>query len=196
MTTPPPPMPSNNSPDPGLPAWARAPRNKGEVPEAQLAQYIGPRWEQSYRRKLAVFQADASFVPTWNWAAMIFTSFWFLYRKLYLAFAVFMIVPAVAFNLLTRSDVQITMANLQQPENEWLAAMYFAVQASSMIAAGGTANWFLFRRARAATRLAQLQKLPAEEASRLIGRIGGVNRGATLLLLALTIMGLVASMRA
>lgn len=65
--------------------------------------------------------------------------------------------------------------------------MNMAVFASSLIAAGGTANWFLFRRARAAMRLVALQQLPAAEALTLLQRIGGVNRGGTTLFLVLSL---------
>ena len=37
--------------------------------DENLAVFIGPRGEPTYRRKLAPFRDDPAFVPTWNWAA-------------------------------------------------------------------------------------------------------------------------------
>lgn len=195
MTTPPP-ASSERSPEPELPAWAKRKQNPSGLPEEQLSVFIGPKWATTYRAKLQPFVDDPAFVPTWNWAAACFGSLWFLYRKLYLAFAAFTILPSLAFNLLTKSDVQITATTLRDPANEWLAAMYGAVLVSSMIAAGGTANWFLFRRARAAIRLVQMQGLPPDQALILVERIGGVNRRGALFLILLGVVLTFASLRA
>jgi hypothetical protein len=54
-----------------------------------------------------------------------------------------------------------------------------------MIAAGGTANWLLFRRARAATQFVAQQQLSEMDARTMLGRLGGVHKGPTLLLVVL-----------
>lgn len=189
MTTP----PIGNSmppslPEPELPAWAKRRAPGGQLPDGDLALFIGRKWEGTYRRKFAPFLEDSSFVPTWNWSAALATPFWFLYRKLYLVFFAFFMLPGLAFRWLTGSETLLTMQNVQQPENQSLLLMNVAVYVSSVIAAGGTANWFLYRRARAATRLVSMQQLPRSEANSLLQRIGGVNRGGTILFVTLSLV--------
>jgi len=96
------------------------------------------------------------------------------------------------FRWLTGSDTPQTVAELSKPENEWLQIMSIAVFVSSSLAAGGTANWFLFRRARAASRLVSMQGVPTSEGIDLMRRMGGVNRTATslfvVLMLVITLM--------
>ena len=189
MTTP----PIGNSmppslPEPELPALAKRRAPGGQLPDGDLALFIGRKWEGTYRRKFAPFLEDSSFVPTWNWSAALATPFWFLYRKLYLVFFAFFMLPGLAFRWLTGSETLLTMQNVQQPENQSLLLMNVAVYVSSVIAAGGTANWFLYRRARAATRLVSMQQLPRSEANSLLQRIGGVNRGGTILFVTLSLV--------
>ena len=203
MTTPPmptgpdtpperPPEPQNQLPPNELPRWAQKQnqqRSLEQPSDAEMEAFIGPKWEKVYRRKLAPFLDDASFVPTWNWSAAIaFPPAWFLYRKLYLPFAFFFMMPGIALRLLTGTDKPLTMAAMQLPENEWLLMMNAAVFVSTMLASGGTANWFLYRRARAANRLVIQQQLPAVEARLLLQRVGGVNKLATGLFVALSAM--------
>jgi hypothetical protein len=174
---------STGTPEPTLPAWAQRKSPMRELSDENLAVFIGPRWEPTYRRKLAPFRDDPAFVPTWNWAAALFGAFWFLYRKLYLAFAVFMLASMFALRLFIGSDVQVTGTTLLDPANRWLLGMQIALGISSLLAHGGSANWFLYRRARAAIRLVALQSMPEEESRRLLARIGGVNRGGLVFLL-------------
>lgn len=164
--------------DPGLPRWARKRPQESLLTDERMSAFIGPKWDRVYRKKLAPFLEDAAFVPTWNWsAAFAFPlGIWFLYRKLYLAFALFFLVPRIAFSMLTGADAPLTMDTFRNPENQWLAKMFLAVMVSSALAAGGTANWFLFRRARVAARLISMQQLPNDESLALLTRIGGVNR--------------------
>lgn len=178
---------------PELPRWARQAGRSNEFSEERMQAYFGPKWEKSYRRKLAPFFEDSSFVPTWNWpAAIAFPPAWFLYRKLYVPFTIFFLVPGFVFRWLTGSDTPQTVAELSKPENEWLQLMSIAVFVSSSLAAGGTANWFLFRRARAASRLVSMQGVSASEGLDLMRRMGGVNRTATslfvVLMLVITLM--------
>lgn len=178
---------------PELPRWARQAGPSDEFSEERMQAYFGPKWEKSYRRKLAPFFEDSSFVPTWNWpAAIAFPPAWFLYRKLYVPFTIFFLVPGFVFRWLTGSDTPQTVTELSKPENEWLQLMSIAVFVSSSLAAGGTANWFLFRRARAASRLVSMQGVSASEGLDLMRRVGGVNRTATslfvVLMLVITLM--------
>ena len=143
--------PGSSAPDPNLPPWARPRSIANPLNEERMAAFIGPRWP-TYQKKFAQFLEDPSFVPTWNWSAAFFQSAWFLYRKLYLAAFGFMLIPGLVFRFLTGSDGQLTMTELQKPENEGLMLMQVAVGISAIIAAGGVANWLLFRRARAAVR--------------------------------------------
>lgn len=173
-------------PSPELPRWARPASASGEFSEERMAAYFGPKWETTYRRKLAPFFDDPSFVPTWNWpAAIAFPPAWFLYRKLYVPFTIFFLLPGFVFRWLTGSDTAQTVTELAKPENEWLKVMSVAIFVSSSLAAGGTANWFLFRRARAASRLVSMQEVPEREGLELLRRMGGVNRTATTLFVVL-----------
>ncbi len=205
MTIPPTPSGSDTPPEPeqsesppnDLPRWAQKQnlqRSLEQPSEVEMEAFIGPKWEKVYRRKMAPFFEEASFVPTWNWSAAIaFPPAWFLYRKLYLPFAFFFLMPGIAFRLLTGTDKPLTMAAMQLPENEWLLMMNAAVFVSTMLASGGTANWFLYRRARAANRLVIQQQLPPGESQRLLRRVGGVNKTATALFVALSMMLAVAT---
>ena len=196
-----PPMPSGSdtppelppeAPNNGLPNWAQKQnqqRSLEQPSDSDMEAFIGPKWDKVYRRKMAPFFEEASFVPTWNWSAAIaFPPAWFLYRKLYLPFAFFFLLPGIAFRLLTGTDKPLTMAAMQLPENEWLLMMNAAVFVSTMLASGGTANWFLYRRARAANRLVVQQQLPRAEEELLLRRVGGVNTLATSLFVALSMM--------
>ena len=196
-----PPMPSGSdtppelppeAPNNELPNWAQKQnqqRSLEQPSDADMGAFIGPKWDKVYRRKMAPFFEEASFVPTWNWSAAIaFPPAWFLYRKLYLPFAFFFLLPGIAFRVLTGTDKPLTMAAMQLPENEWLLVMNAAVFVSTMLASGGTANWFLYRRARAANRLVVQQQLPRAEEELLLRRVGGVNTLATSLFVALSMM--------
>jgi Protein of unknown function (DUF2628) len=185
----------SGAPDPNLPAWARRQQGANPMTEARLAAFIGPRWEV-YQRKFAPFFEEPAFVPTWNWSAALFQSAWFLYRKLYLAAFAFMLGPGLVFRLLTGSDAQLTMTELQKPENEGLLLMQLAVGVSSIITSGGVANWLLFRRARAAVRLAALQSMPEGETLPWLERVGGINRLGVALAAAVFVMSLYATVRA
>lgn len=190
------PAQSKTNPDPNLPAWARKQQNAANpLSDARMLAFIGPKWP-TYQVKFAQFLEDPSFVPTWNWSAAFFQSGWFLYRKLYLAAFGFMLLPGLAFRLLTGSETQLTMTELQKPENRGLLMMQLAVGVSSIIAAGGVANWLLFRRARAAVRIALAQELPSTEELPWLARVGGINRIGVALAVALFIMSVYAAMGA
>lgn len=173
---------------PEVPAWAHRQAGSQLLSDERMARYFGSKWEVVYKRKLKPFFEDPSFLPTWNWSAALAMPLWFLYRKLYLPFAVFFLLPNFAFRLLTRSDTPLTLENMSKPENEWLVMMSLAVHVSSVIAAGGTANWLLFRRARAASQFVSTQQLPREEELSLLERMGGVNRLTTALVLSLMLL--------
>ncbi len=174
--------------DPNLPEWARKPKMSGNpLTEARLAAFIGPQWPK-YARKFAAFQEDPSFVPTWNWSAALVPFVWFLFRKLYLAAIVVVIAPGFIVRLLTDSDSQMTQQELMKEENQWLLLVYAGVWLSTVITAGGLGNWLLFRRARAAARIAELQALPDADALTWLQRVGGVNRTGAILAIAIVLM--------
>lgn len=180
MSTPP--------PTPPLPSWATKTKpgapEPGSPADQQLAAFIGPRWT-TYRRKFRPFFEDARFTPTWNWAAALLSPAWFLYRKLYLPFALFAMLPSLAFGLLWQSgDLPVrempsplpgggTVVTLT-PDATLLAA---GVLVSVAILAGGTANFLLFRRAAAAMRVVGA-RVPGGEAVTLLRRVGGTSWAA------------------
>jgi hypothetical protein len=112
VTTPP---PTHSTP---TPSWSRprgGPPEPGSALDEQFAAFIGPRWPR-YRQKFAPFYDDARFQPTWNWAAGLFIGMWFLYRKLYVPFVFFAIVPSIAFSMLLGDIPQLqTVPNPQRP---------------------------------------------------------------------------------
>jgi len=165
----------------GRPMPMRAP---GAVEfEERLGVFIGPRWERSYRRKLAVFVEDPSFVPTWNWSAFLATPFWFLYRKMYLWFAVFFFLPGFVLKWLVPSAATMTTPDeLMKPENQQALLVMLAVQLSTHLAAAGLANWLLFRRARTAIRVIGLQPMSSGDALQLLRRVGGTSSMLTYVL--------------
>jgi len=169
--------------------------SENPLTDPRLATFIGPRWSV-YQRKFAPFFEDPGFVPTWNWSAALFQSAWFLYRKLYLAAFAFMLGPGVVFRLLTGSDVQMTMAEMQKPENQGLLMVNVAVGISSIIAAGGVGNWLLYRRARAAVQLSSMQALPASETLPWLARVGGINHLGVALAMAVFVMSVYATVMA
>lgn len=185
----------SGTPDPNLPAWARKRSLANPLTDERMTAFIGPRWP-TYQRKFAPFLEDPAFVPTWNWSAALFQSAWFLYRKLYLAAFGFMLIPGLVFRFLTGSDGQLTMAELQKPENEGLMLMQIAVGISSIIAAGGVANWLLFRRARAAVRLAAIQDMSDADTLPWLARVGGINRMGVALAVAVFFMSVYAALKA
>ena len=138
--------------------------------ERRLGLFIGPRWSR-YQRKFQPFLQDASFVPTWNWAAAFGTEYWFLYRKMYLWFAIFLFVPTWTLQWLWGEPM--TPAAIMAPENERLRLLALALQLSQRLAAGGIANWLLFRRARAAVVIIDAQRMPPGEGESLLRRLGG-----------------------
>jgi hypothetical protein len=166
--------PNNSASSPnGAPTAMRAP-GASEF-EARMGAFIGPRWEKSYRKKLAVFVDDPSFVPTWNWSAFFALPFWFLYRKMYLWFAAFFFVPTALLNWLVPDATTLTPDDLLKPENQQALLMIAAVQLSARIAAGGVSNWLLFRRGRTAIRVVGMQPMPAEDSMQLLRRVGGTS---------------------
>lgn len=76
-----------------------------DVPIEDLELFIGSRKKEYYMKKLTHIKeqmyAKNSKGPlsvfTWNWAAFIFPSVWFAYRKMYLHFILFTIIPAILY---------------------------------------------------------------------------------------------------
>jgi hypothetical protein len=187
-----------SSPEAPLPAWAQRMRQgtpSGAAPldpetELRFSVFIGPRWK-TYRAKLQPFFDDPSFVPTWNWAAAFFSPFWFLYRKLYLAFLLFWFAPSYGLSLLSGENKPtgpLTPDAMLRPENRPLLLLNLGIMLSASIAAGGTGNYFLWRRGRAALAAVELQQLPSDESITLLRRVGGVSPLMLALALAFTLV--------
>ncbi|MEO7362538.1 MAG: DUF2628 domain-containing protein [Gemmatimonadaceae bacterium] len=170
-----------------LPRWATKQQSSAPFSDQRMAAYIGPRWESTYRAKLARFIEDPAFTPTWNWAAAIGSPFWFLYRKLYLSFLAFLILPNMVFGFVMGDQDPSVLKNPESPEAMTFVMMWVAVAVSAGIAAGGTANWFLFRRARAASMVVTMQQVPEDVAVSRLARLGGVSIRPVVLFLIFTL---------
>ena len=181
---------------PSLPTWA-TPKPAAGPPapdsplDRQFGAFIGPRWPR-YRRKFTPFFTEPRFQPTWNWAAALtipLFGLWFLYRKLYLPAIAFWMLPSIALSLLWRGGPVTMQDILGNPDLQLLIS---GVQLSTVILAGGTANFLLFRRAQAAIRLVQARGASEEQAKTLLARVGRVNALAVLggLVLMLLMVGL------
>lgn len=171
---------------PPLPSWAT--RQAGGAPapgspaDQQLAAFVGPRWE-TYRRKFRPFFDDARFTPTWNWAAALLSPAWFLYRKLYLPFALFAMLPSLAFGLLWRSG-ELPVREVPSPIaggtplvtlTPDAAILAVGVLVSTAILAGGTANFLLYRRAVTAVRVIGARTPGTDAALALLRKVGGTS---------------------
>lgn len=170
-----------------LPPWARAKQSGAPAPDSpldrQYAAFVGPRWA-TYRKKFTPYFEDPRFQPTWNWsaaAAAFVGPFWFLYRKLYVPAIAFWMLPQIALSLLWRGQ-PITMQDIvgNTPVSQDIKLLVVGVQLSTVILAGGTANFLLFRRAQAAIRLVQARAANEEQALPLLARVGRVNVFAVL----------------
>ena len=181
---------------PPLPSWANRPAAGAPAPgspaDQLLAAFIGPRWA-TYRRKFRPFFDDARFTPTWNWAAalspLLGGPFWFVYRKLYVPALAFWLLPSIAMGLLWQGQsvpMQEVLSPTRSARAQEFLLMVAGVQLSTMILAGGTANFLLFRRAQAALRVVTARAGAGDAALTLLGRVGRVNRGGVLIVVALT----------
>lgn len=181
--------PGTPVPQPELPRWATKAKASAPFSEERMAAYIGPRWESTYRRKLSGFFADPAFAVTWNWAAFFVGPLWFMYRKLYLAFLLFLVASQLLGTRLLMGVEKTTLT----PEALWsseggpaqliMAGFYFTIH----LAAAGTANWLLFRRARTQSLIATIQQIPEDVAISRLSRVGGVSTLPVVLLLILQV---------
>lgn len=178
----------NPPPQNELPRWAMKSVASTPFSDARMAAYIGPRWESTYRAKLSRFFVDPSFTVTWNWAAALGSPFWFLYRKLYMAAMAFMLIPNFAFSLVMADRDPKVLERPESPEAIQYIIMWVGVTISAGIAAGGTANWFLFRRARAASLLVSVQQVPEDVAISRLQSLGGVSARGVLLFFAIALV--------
>jgi hypothetical protein len=85
--------------------------------------------------------------------------------------------PQIALSLLWRGE-PISMQDVTT--NADLKLLVGGVTLSTVILAGGTANFLLFRRAQAAIRLVQSRGASEEQAQSLLARVGRVNAIAVL----------------
>ena len=183
---------------PPLPSWATQKRTGAPEPGSALDQqfetFIGPRWE-TYRRKFAPFFEEARFQPTWNWSAALFSPIWFLYRKLYLPFVFFWIAPGMAFRMLWLGDPPKAADVATNPQLvQDFRLIFLGVQLSAMVLAGGTANYLLYRRARAAIVLAEQRAPDMDTLQLILTRLGSVNRtGVAVVLVMLGVAAVVMS---
>lgn len=172
---------------PELPRWAN--KNKVSTPfsEERMAAFIGPRWESTYRRKLAGFFADPAFAVTWNWAAFLVGPIWFFYRKLYLAFGIFWIASQVlAARLFVGFEQEaLSPQALSTSEGKPVLMILGGLYLTINLASAGTANWFLFRRARFKSLVVTVQQVPEDVAISRLQRVGGVALLPVILLLLL-----------
>lgn len=174
-------------PQPELPRWATKSKTAATFSEERMAAYVGPRWESTYRRKLSGFFADPAFSVSWNWAAFVVGPLWFLYRKLYLAFILFFAASqALSSYLLVGIDRQALSAQaLSSPEGKPTLMILLGLSFTIHLAAAGTANWLLYRRARFKSLIVTLQQVPEDVAISRLQRLGGVNVAPIVLLVLL-----------
>ena len=174
---------------PPLPSWATKAQPGAPTPgspaDLQLGAFIGPRWT-TYRRKFRPFFEDGHFTPTWNWAAALLLPAWFLYRKLYLPFVFFSMLPGLGFALLWRSGEMpfrqvpnpITGVGTVDTLTEQGQIVMLAVVLSTAVLAGGTANFLLYRRAMAAVRVVSARVPGGDPALALLRKVGGTSWAA------------------
>jgi Tfp pilus assembly major pilin PilA len=130
----------------------------------ELAMFVGKNTDK-YLRKFSKFTENGNtFTATWHWPAFFFTFWWTLYRKMY----------------------------------GWVILAFFLalvpyVHLLSMVGFGISANYLYYRHAQ--KKLAGLRTAPASEADRAasIGRAGGVNNVAIVLLLLVPILAILAA---
>jgi hypothetical protein len=186
--------------EPPLPTWAQpkakdGPPAPGSALDTQYETFIGPRWETSYRRKFTPFFEEPRFQPTWNWSAALFSPIWFLYRKLYLPFIFFWLAPGFVFTRIWRGEPPKAADVAADPTIERdFKLILLGVQLAAMVLAGGTANYLLFRRARAAITLAEQRAPDMDTLELILTRLGGVNRvGVAVVLVTMLVAGLMMS---
>ena len=175
------------------PQWAARPQTSVPEPgsplDRQFAAFIGPRWE-TYRRKFAPFFEDARFQPTWNWSAALptaigMTPLWFVYRRMYLPALLIWMVQSFGLALLWGGDLNVQEVLGNGPRSEEFKVIAFGVQLSMVVLTGGTANYLLYRRARAAMRVAERRGESAEGTFRWLERVGRVNMIGVVIVVAL-----------
>jgi len=165
-------------PQPELPRWASKSKSATPFSDERMAAYIGPRWESSYRRKLSPFFAEPAFSVSWNWAAFLVGPLWFFYRKLYLAFLGFFVASESLSSYLLMGFDRTRMGSgtwLMSSEGRPVLIIVSGLTFAIHLAAGGTANWLLFRKARVASLVATIEQLPEDVAISRLKQRGGVN---------------------
>ena len=120
----------------------RAPSSETTVvPEGDLlAAYVGPKNAEYYANVFERFKRGGS-VLSWNWAAFFITSFWLLYRKMWLnAFLYWIILPIVL-------TFVAALVAAQSPTTTADGVYYFLYLPIAFILAPMFANWLYYRHA-------------------------------------------------
>ncbi|ADE11467.1 hypothetical protein Slit_1230 [Sideroxydans lithotrophicus ES-1] len=91
---------------------------------------IGPQNQEYYLERFFRFDDEGKILPTWNWSAFLVTSYWLLYRKMWVQAAIYFIIPLlllalfwiVGFAVGRGSGFLITLGNFL-----YLAAVFIGV---------------------------------------------------------------------
>ncbi len=105
-----------------------------------------------------------------------------------MTFAMFLALSMVALVVLMGDVDKTALLNPESAEAKHFSLMTMAIGLSFTIAAGGTANWFLFRRARAASYVVMMQKVPEDVAISRLQRLGGVSFRAVVIFCAVSLV--------
>jgi Tfp pilus assembly protein PilE len=60
---------------------------------------IGPGNQEYYLERFFRFDDEGRILPTWNWSAFLVTSYWLLYRKMWVQAAIYFIIPLLLLAL-------------------------------------------------------------------------------------------------
>jgi hypothetical protein len=167
----------------------RAPASETTVvPEGNLlAAYVGPKNADYYARVFERFENGGSII-SWNWAAFLVTSFWLLYRKMWLnAFLYWIILPIV----LTVLSVSIAA---QSPATTADGVYYFLYLPIAFLLMPMFANWIYYRHAQSKVDKVSFVTAKEQRAPELV-RIGGTANVVLVIapLLLVVVLGIVAA---
>ena len=111
------------------------------VPEGDLlAAYVGPKNADYYAGVFERFKRGGS-VISWNWAAFFVTSFWLLYRKMWLNAFLYWIILPIALSILS------ALIAAQSPATTANSVYYFIYLPLAFLIVPMFANWIYYRHA-------------------------------------------------